>query len=51
MTPGFRLIWHDAEVARTHLVAGYDRKSWQPAVTFDDLVRFLRSEGVQLELR
>ena len=26
-TPGFRLIWHHSEVARTHLVSGYDRKS------------------------
>lgn len=50
-TPGFRLIWHHSEVARTHLVSGYDRKSWLPAVTFDDLVRYLTEDGVQLELR
>lgn len=50
-TPGFRMIWHDSEVARTHLVSGYDRKSWLPAVTFDDLVRYLTEDGVQLELR
>ncbi|BCJ48477.1 hypothetical protein GCM10010168_75970 [Actinoplanes ianthinogenes] len=50
-TPGFRLIWHDAEVARTHLVPGYDRMTLRPAVTFDDLVGYLRHEGVQLELR
>ncbi|NRQ38515.1 hypothetical protein HII36_42820 [Nonomuraea sp. NN258] len=50
-TPGFRLIWHDSEVARTHLVPGYDRKSWAPAVTFDDLVQCLTEDGVQVELR
>jgi len=50
-TPGLRLIWHDSEVARTHLVSGCDRKSWLPAVTFDDIVRSLTKDGVQLELR
>ncbi|MFC5922750.1 hypothetical protein [Micromonospora vulcania] len=50
-TPGFRLIWHNSEVARSHLVSGYDRKSWLPVVTFDDLVRHLTGDGVQLELR
>ncbi|GIE90060.1 hypothetical protein [Actinoplanes regularis] len=50
-TPGFRMIWHESEVARTHLVPGFDRKSWLPAVTFDDLVRYLGEDGVQLELR
>ena len=50
-TPGFSLIWHDSEVARAHLVAGYDRESWLPAVTFDELVRRLTEDGVQLELR
>lgn len=50
-TPGFRMIWHNSEVARTHLVTGYDRKSWQPTVTFNDLVRYLTEDGVQLELR
>ncbi|WP_433790011.1 barstar family protein [Actinoplanes sp. CA-252034] len=50
-TPGFRLIWHDSEVARRHLVAGYDRKSWTAAVTFDELVAYLTGEGVRVELR
>ncbi|MEV4510867.1 hypothetical protein AB0K00_18075 [Dactylosporangium sp. NPDC049525] len=50
-TPGFHMIWHNSEVARTHLVPGFDRKSWMPAVTFDDLVRYLIEDGVQLELR
>jgi hypothetical protein len=48
---GFRLIWHDSAVARTHLVPGFDRKSWLPAVTFDDLVRYLGEDGVPVELR
>jgi len=38
-------------VARGHLVCGYDRKSWLPAVTFDGLVRYLAEDGVQPELR
>ncbi|MEV0397263.1 hypothetical protein [Polymorphospora rubra] len=50
-TPGFRMVWHNSEVARTHLISGYDRKSWLPAVTFDDLVRHLTEDGVQLDLR
>ncbi|MEV0901065.1 hypothetical protein [Actinoplanes sp. NPDC049802] len=50
-TPGFRLIWHDSAVARAHLVPGYDRHTWRPALTFDDLVRFLIREGVELELQ
>lgn len=50
-TPGFRMVWHNSEVARTHLVSGYDRMAWLPAVTFDTLVRFLGEEGVELELR
>ncbi|GAA2590797.1 hypothetical protein GCM10010435_81870 [Winogradskya consettensis] len=50
-TPGFRLIWEHSQVARAHLVPGYDRTSWGPATTFDDLVDQLIQEGVQLELR
>jgi hypothetical protein len=45
------MIWHNAQVARTHLVPGYDHKSWQPAVTFDDLVRYLTEDGVQIDFR
>jgi hypothetical protein len=33
------------------LVAGHDRKSWLPAVTFDDIVRYITDDGVQLDLR
>jgi hypothetical protein len=50
-TPGFHLIWHHSDVARTHLVAGYDHKTLLPAITFDDLVRHLTDDGVHLELR
>jgi hypothetical protein len=49
--PGFHLIWHASEVARTHLTGGYDRTHWQVAATLDDLVGLLTSEGVQVELR
>jgi hypothetical protein len=45
------LVWHSSDVARTHLVPGYDRKAWDAAVTFDDLVRFLTEERVNLDLR
>lgn len=50
-TPGFSLVWHDSEVARRHLVAGYDRKGWTANVTFDGLVAYLTRDGVQVELR
>jgi hypothetical protein len=50
-TPGFHLVWHDSELARTHLIPGYDRKGWLPATTFDDLVRCLTEDGVHVELR
>ncbi|MEE6263942.1 hypothetical protein [Plantactinospora sonchi] len=49
-TPGFHLIWHNSQIARTHLIPGYDHKRWLPAVTFDDLVRCLTEDGVKLEL-
>ncbi|GAA4969776.1 barstar family protein [Actinoplanes utahensis] len=49
--PGFRLVWHDAEVARAHLVPGYDRRWWTPAVTMDDLIGYLADSGVDVELR
>ncbi|MEV4134723.1 hypothetical protein AB0J72_21445 [Dactylosporangium sp. NPDC049742] len=50
-TPGFRLVWHDAEVARAHLVPGYDRKAWREAITFDRLVSWLTNDGAEVELR
>ncbi|BCJ41339.1 hypothetical protein GCM10010168_89010 [Actinoplanes ianthinogenes] len=49
--PGFRLIWHDSEVARRHLVPGYDRRDWCPAVTMDHLLAWLAEDGVEVELR
>ncbi|MEV0899670.1 barstar family protein [Actinoplanes sp. NPDC049802] len=49
--PGFRLVWHDSEVARAHLVAGYDRRWWTPAVTMDDLLGYLADSNVEVELR
>ncbi|MFL6073260.1 MAG: barstar family protein [Mycobacteriales bacterium] len=47
----FRLVWHDAAVAREHLVRGYDRRAWAPAVTLDDLLRWLAEDGIEVELR
>ncbi|MEU5721861.1 hypothetical protein [Micromonospora sp. NPDC047738] len=36
---------------RARLVAGYDRRSWAPAVTLDDLLALLAAGGVEVELR
>ncbi|MEN3537649.1 barstar family protein [Microbispora sp. ZYX-F-249] len=52
----FRLVWHHAEVARDHLVPGYDRppydlRSWGPAVTMDDLLGMFARAGVTVQLR
>jgi RNAse (barnase) inhibitor barstar len=47
----FRLVWHDADVARQYLVAGYDRWRLRPAVTMDHLLGMLRERGVGVELR
>ncbi|WP_241825465.1 barstar family protein [Micromonospora sp. CB01531] len=49
--PPFRLVWHDSAVARARLGAGYDRRSWAPAVTLDDLLALLATGGVEVELR
>ncbi|MEV0567516.1 hypothetical protein [Dactylosporangium sp. NPDC050588] len=43
--------WLGAEVARAHLVPGYDRKAWTEARTFDDLISWLTDDGVEVELR
>lgn len=47
----FRLVWHGSSVAREHLVAGYDRHRYVPAVTLDDLLQRFAEHGVQVELR
>ncbi|MEV6348474.1 barstar family protein [Actinoplanes sp. NPDC051851] len=49
--PGFRLIWHDAAVARRHLIPGYDRRLWAPAITMDHVLAWLADSGVHVELR
>lgn len=50
-TAGFRLIWHDAQVARTHLLPGHDHLADDEAVTFDQLAEALTTDGVRLDLR
>lgn len=50
-TAPFTLVWHDSAVARQHLVAGYDRHRWRPAVTFDDLLDLLAGQHVRVEPR
>ncbi|MFI7145402.1 barstar family protein [Nonomuraea sp. NPDC050022] len=52
----FRLIWHDADVARRHLVPGYDRPeysrwTWGPAITLEYLLSIFTERGVEVELR
>lgn len=52
----FRLIWHHADVARRHLVPGYDRPSctrrtWGPAITLRYLLDLLTESGVDVDLR
>ncbi|WP_204016947.1 barstar family protein, partial [Sphaerimonospora thailandensis] len=54
--PPFRLIWHDADVARRHLVLGYDRpaydqRSWGPAITLQDLLDIFTDRGAEVDLR
>jgi len=50
-TTPFRLLWHDADVARQYLVPGYDRRHLAPAVTLDHLLDLLREHYVRVELR
>ncbi|MEU4563890.1 barstar family protein [Actinoplanes sp. NPDC023936] len=49
--PGFRLIWHDAAVARAALKPGYDRRWWAPALTMEQLLDLLTAAGVDVDLR
>ncbi|MFG1618343.1 barstar family protein [Nonomuraea wenchangensis] len=51
----FRLIWHHSDVARRHLVPGYDRpthdlRHWGPNVELDDLLEIFSARGVEVEL-
>ncbi|WP_235030584.1 barstar family protein [Nonomuraea solani] len=51
----FRLVWHDADVARRHLVPGYDRspydlRKWGEAVTLEYLLGMFAASGVQVDL-
>ncbi|GAB3960166.1 barstar family protein [Actinoallomurus acanthiterrae] len=47
----FRLVWHDSAVAGEHLVPGYDRHRYAPAVTLDSLLQMFAEHGVEVELR
>ncbi|WP_433170852.1 barstar family protein [Actinoallomurus sp. CA-150999] len=47
----FRLVWHDSAVAGEHLVAGYDRHRYAPAVTLDHLLQMFAEHGVEVDLR
>jgi hypothetical protein len=50
-TTPFRLVWHDAEVARAHLIPGHGRRGWTPTPTLDDLLSWLGARSVDVELR
>lgn len=50
VTKPFRLVWHDSEVARTHMVTGFDPHRWAPAFTFDYLLQTLAEEGIEVHL-
>jgi hypothetical protein len=50
-TPGFRLVWHDSDVAAAALTPGYDRRWWAPALTMDQIVGLLTAAGVDVDLR
>ncbi|MEV5769085.1 barstar family protein [Micromonospora sp. NPDC052213] len=47
----FRLMWHDAVVAREHLVAGYDRRRLGRAITLEDLLGIFAQHHVEVDLR
>jgi RNAse (barnase) inhibitor barstar len=47
----FRLVWHDAAVAKANMIAGYDRRRWAPATTMDALLRLLAEYRVDVQLR
>ncbi|QLQ40529.2 barstar family protein [Micromonospora robiginosa] len=47
----FRLVWHDSNVARDHLVAGYDRRRLAPAVTVECLLGIFAEHDVEVDLR
>ncbi|GGL55293.1 barstar family protein [Planomonospora parontospora] len=55
-TSPFRLVWHHSDVARRHLVPGYDRpcpdlRDWGPSVELDDLLEIFLEHGIEVELR
>jgi hypothetical protein len=50
-TAPFRLVWHDAAVARAHLIPGHERRGWTPAPTMDDLLSRLSAGRIEVELR
>ncbi|MEV0902428.1 barstar family protein [Actinoplanes sp. NPDC049802] len=47
----FRLTWHNSDVARQHLVDGYDRRRLATAVSLQYLLDLLTAEQVEIDLR
>ncbi|MFF5212266.1 barstar family protein [Streptosporangium sp. NPDC000396] len=55
-TSPFRLVWHHSNVARRHLVAGYDRpdhrpRDWGPSIELDDLLQIFSEHAVEVAFR
>ncbi|WP_346535788.1 barstar family protein [Micromonospora sp. DPT] len=47
----FRLVWHGAGVARTHLNGAAGQREAAAATTFEQLLRWLNEDGIEIELR
>jgi len=55
-SPPFHLRWHQSDVARRHLIPGYDRPSydirlWHPGVTLRDILDVLTDAGITVDLQ
>jgi hypothetical protein len=49
--PPFRLVWHAAAVARTHLSARPGQRANRPVITFEEFHRLLSDRGIDVEMR
>jgi hypothetical protein len=47
----FRLAWHDAAAARTHLISAVGHGEAASATAFDQILRWLAEDGIEVDLR
>lgn len=47
----FRLVWHDAAVARTHLTAIFESQPSTPLTEFEQILHWLAEDEIDVELR